>query len=57
MTRTYLERLAELDEIRGPFIAFGPKDGLFLLGEPLFLTADEITESRNDGIASGLQSG
>lgn len=49
--------MTELDEIRGPLVSFGPEDGLLLLGESLFLAADEITESRNDGIPSGLHSG
>jgi hypothetical protein len=53
---TYLEILAELDEIRSPLIAFRPEDGLFLLGKPLLLAADEITESRDNSVTSGLRS-
>jgi len=48
------ERLTELDEIPAPLLAFGPEDGLLLLGEPLLLATDEITERRHNGIPSGL---
>lgn len=50
-----LECLTELDEICGPLVAFGPEDGLLLLGESLFLATDEVAESRDDGITSGLR--
>jgi len=57
MKGTDLERLTELDEIRGPLITFSPEDGLFLLSEPLLLATDEVTESRNDSITGGLRRG
>jgi len=57
MKGTDLERLTELDEIRGPLITFSPEDGLLLLSEPLLLTTDEVTESRNDSITGGLRPG
>ena len=53
----HLERLTELDEIRGPLITFSSEDGLLLLSEPLLLTTDEVTESRNDSITGGLHPG